>query len=75
MKQYNIKMVPYSQGLGRGEEIKLISHYDQFKFNEDLEKYLESGWRIISELDITLGHNFLYYTIMLAKPRSNIDVS
>lgn len=67
-KNNNMRLVPYSQGIGRYEQIEVIRFSLVNEFNEQLEEKLSTGWRLVQEIRI-MGYSNDYFYAVVAKPR------
>ncbi len=66
-------MKAYNDGLGQYVHVAIVSRYEALEFNQQLEKKLNDGWRVVSDVDITRmpdnKSTNVVYTCMIAKKR------
>ncbi len=64
----NMRLVPYSQGIGSYEEIEVIKSGLVNEFNEILEAKLGDGWRLVQDIR-TMNHSNNYFYAVIAKSK------
>lgn len=64
----NMRLVPYSQGIGHYEQIEVIKFSLVNEFNERLEERLSEGWRLVQDIRI-MGYSNDYFYAVIARSR------
>ena len=72
-------MCSFDHGIGDNLQVKVLSDDRTMDFNNDLERYLSEGWRIIQPVEtqslMPSSGTFAktYHTVVIARPRDFHD--